>query len=812
MSVLLKFSKKFILFLMLSVIVAAFYVYLTLRASLPVVEGTIELPALQQPVKVTLDDYSNPTITANSSLDAYRALGFLTARERLFQMDLIRRKSAGRLAEVFGEAAVNSDIQQRHLQPERIAHTAVANLPAEQVNALNAYVTGVNSAIDQMQRLPFEFIVLDYQPEPWRLEDSLLVAFSMFQILSDEQESERMLSVMEQALPKQVTAFLTPDVDNYDSVLTAGTESWRPKQPIPAKALASLVNNQKSKTATATNELAHQHTLDKIAPIDTNDLAPGSNAWVVAGSKTSNGRAILANDMHLPLSVPNIWYRATLKYVDHHSSNMVSGVTLPGLPLIIAGSNNNVAWGYTNSYVDLIDLVTLKINPNNPEQYQTADGWQDFQHLKELIKVKNAEQHAIDVRYTLWGPVSPRPLLGKPVALKWTALDPAAVNLGLIDMHQANTLEQAITVMNNAGAPPQNAMLADQQGRIAWTLMGKLPKRRGFDGSVSRPWITKAIGWDGYIDAQEIPRVIDPPSGFLATANNRTVGKHYPYPLGHGYQTSFRVWRINQRLQEMQNISEADMLNLQLDTSTEFYRYYQQLAFSALTPQAISEKPSRQQLRDYIASWDGKAETTSTGFPVLFEFRKALALAILPAYLQACQQIQKDFEFSWSKKETPMRQLLDAKIPATQPYQKRYADWDSLILNVLEQTAQKLQDKHNITDLSDLTWGRINMTNNSHPFSGKLPMLKNLLDMPQNPLAGCPYCVRVVYGLFGASERMAISPGHLQQGIMHMPAGQSGHPLSSHYGDQQPFWEQGKALPFTSDVVAESFELLPVNN
>ncbi|MEE9412044.1 MAG: penicillin acylase family protein, partial [Methylococcales bacterium] len=235
MNLLRTFSKKIILLMLLCILAAALYIYLILRTSLPIVEGTIDLPDLKQPVQVTLDDYGNPTITASNNLDAYRSLGFLTARERLFQMDLMRRKSAGRLAEVFGEAAVEIDIEQRYLQPERLVRAAIANLPADQINALKAYVAGVNSAIDQMNRLPFEFIVLDYQPEPWRLEDSLLVAFSMFQILSDEQESERMLSVMEQALPKKVTAFLTPDVDDYDSVLTAGTESWRPKQPIPVE-------------------------------------------------------------------------------------------------------------------------------------------------------------------------------------------------------------------------------------------------------------------------------------------------------------------------------------------------------------------------------------------------------------------------------------------------------------------------------------------------------------------------------------------------------------------------------------------------
>ncbi len=797
--------KRTSLLMLFCTILATLYVYFTLHASLPVVKGAIDLPTLQQPVQVILDDFGNPTITAHSKLDVFRALGFLTARERLFQMDLIRRKSAGRLSEMFGEAAIDIDKKQRFLQLERAAQAIIANLPTDQLNALKAYVAGVNAAIDQMDRLPFEFIVLNYQPEPWRLEDSLLVALNMFQVLSAEQESERMLSVMEQTIPAAVTAFLTPDVDEYDTVLTGGTESWRPKQPIPVQELATILNNQQFIIETASSDVAQQILLDQVASIDTNDVAPGSNAWIVAGSKTSDGRAILANDMHLSLRVPNIWYRATLKYAD----NIVSGVSLPGLPLIIAGSNNHVAWGYTNSNVDLVDLVSLEINPNNPNQYLTVRGWQNFEHIKEQINIKDASPITIDVRYTHWGPVSPRLLLGTPVALKWTALDPLAVNLGLINIHQAKTLEQAVAVMNNAGGPPQNVMLADEHGRIAWTLMGKLPKRRGFDGSVSQSWATNAIGWDGYIDAQQLPRVINPASGFLVTANNRTLGKSYPYRLGHSFSGSFRAWRINQRLEKMRSINETDMLELQLDTSTEFYRYYQALGLASLTPQVIAEKPSRQALHDYLGSWDGKAEPNSTGFPVLFEFRKALAATVLPAYYQPSLDLQSDFKFSWSKKETPMRQLLDAKIPATLPHQNQYADWDSLILNILEKTTQKLQDKHQITDLSELTWGRINMTKISHPFSRKLPILSTFLDMAENPLAGCPYCVRVVYGLFGSSERMAVSPSHLQQGILHIPTGQSGHPLSEHYRDQQPFWVQGMALPFISDRVADEFELVP---
>jgi len=780
------------------------YLSASLRSSLPTYQGALTLSALKHSVQVRLDNHGIPTISTASELDAYTALGFLTARERMFQMDLMRRKSAGRLAEIFGDAALGFDRQQRNLQFERAVQAIARQLPADHLNALQAYVAGINAALEQMPTLPFEFLVLGYQPSPWRVEDSLLVALSMFQTLTLDQESERMLSVMEQALPKQVTAFLTPDVDVYESVLTGGTQSWRPSQPIPVQALATILNSS-TRTSITERKSRLQTSHDNLSTlVNSDDFAPGSNAWVVGGSKTSDGRAILANDMHLPLRVPNIWYRTTLNF----AGNMVSGVTLPGLPLIIAGTNGHVAWGYTNAYVDLTDLVSLELNPDNPEQYKTPDGWERFTHLKETIKVKNTDSQTIDVRHTRWGPVTSRTLLGKPVALKWTALDPTAVDLGLIHLHQAKTLEQAITVMNNAGGPPQNAMLADQSGRIAWTLMGKIPKRKGFDGAVSRSWTTKAIGWDGYLDAEQLPRVIDPESGFLVTANNRTIGKDYPFKLGHDYQMSFRAWRINQRLKAMQSISESDMLELQLDTKSDFYRYYQTLARSVLTPASIAEKPSRLMLLDTINSWDGKAETDSTGLPLLYEFRKALAREILPAYYQPCLQVQNDFRFTWSKKETPIRQLLDARIPDTLPKQQ-YADWDSMILDILEKTAEKMVASHKIDNLSELTWGEINTAEIHHPFSAKLPILSRFIDMPKTPLAGCPYCVRVVYGLFGASERMVVSPGHPGQAILHMPAGQSGHPLSPYYSDQHPYWEQGKALPFMSNNAARTFELIP---
>lgn len=782
----------------------ALYGYYQLNASLPKTDGTIQLYILDKPVQVTLDNYGIPTISAQSELDTYRSLGYLTARDRLFQLDLMRRKTAGRLSEIFGEAALAIDTEQRYLQLERAAKAIAKNLPDDQYQAIQAYSDGINAAIGQMHTLPFEFVLLNYQPQPWRIEDSLLVALSMFQVLSSDQESERMLTVMHETLPTSVIAFLTPDSDQYDSVLTGGSDSWRPKQPIPVKELSALLNSRHSQPRSAQQLASKPFNGLHSTLMATDDIAPGSNAWLVAGSKTTDGRAILANDMHLPLRVPNIWYRATLKY----NGNLITGVTLPGLPIIVAGTNNHIAWGYTNAYVDLIDLIRLEINPLNSDQYQTPDGWENFQHIEETIHIKDGGKRTTQVRYTRWGPVSPRELLGSSVAVKWTALDPNAVNLGLLHLHDTRTLEQAITVMNQAGGPPQNAMLADATGRIAWTLMGQLPKRRGLNGATSQFWSDGKIGWEGYLSPQDLPRVIDPPSGVLATANNRTIGKQYPYQLGHGYQVGFRAWHINQRLKEMDSITEDDMLRLQLDTQTRFYRFYQNLALKALDQAQPADNPSQQVLRNYLSNWDGKAAITSKGFPVLFEFRKALTAAILPNFYEPCLQTQPDFKFSWSQKETPIRQLLDAKLPSTLPDADHYQSWNQLILEVLEQTVTTLKETHDVETLDQLTWGQVNSTINAHPFTRKLPLLSNLLDMPEQPLAGCPYCIRVVYGLFGASERMAVSPGHLEQAIMHMPTGQSGHPLSNHYADQQPFWVEGKPMPLLSNTVTKRFELV----
>ncbi|NOU14662.1 MAG: penicillin acylase family protein, partial [Methylococcaceae bacterium] len=440
-----------------------------MMASLPSEDGSITLPGLVTKGAVHSDALGVPSIAAESREDAFRLLGYLHAWNRLFQMELMRRKSAGRLAELFGQSAAQLDRKQRSYQLLRTARTIVADLPAGQRLALQAYVEGVNSYIQQARILPPEFLALQHRPEPWKAEDSILVVLGMFQTLNGQEQDERMVSVMEHALPADLLTFLTPDSDSYATVLVGGSGSRRFSQTIPARSLAALPDTE--------GNLAQNR-------VDTENVVAGSNNWVVAGSKTVDGRAIVANDMHLGLGVPNIWYRAELKYQDRH----IFGVTLPGVPGIIVGGNDDVAWGFTNVTADLVDLISLDINPENPNTYRTSQGWREFGQHVETIKVKDAPDIAITLQDTVWGPVSDKSLLGRPVVIKWTALERHAVDLGLLDMDSVKTTSQAITVTNNTGAPPQNVVLADRDGHIGWTYMGRFPLRIGFDGLSSHSW------------------------------------------------------------------------------------------------------------------------------------------------------------------------------------------------------------------------------------------------------------------------------------------------------------------------------------
>jgi len=767
--------------------------YGIVRASLPDNDGRLSLPGLSAPAEVTLDERGIPRISARTREDAFHALGFVTARDRLFQMDLLRRHAAGRLAEVLGAGLAESDRRHRIMGFESLAQEVLARLPEDQKAVLRAYAEGVNQAVDLMPVRPPEFLLLGYRPAVWCPEDSLLVVLGMEENLSWPSDLERMLTVMKASLPSSVYAFLTPPMDHYTNRILNGDSSQYKPRAIPKNELAAILENVDD------NE-RHIALLEDVA------VPGGSNAFVVGPTKTHDGRAILANDMHLALTVPNIWYRAEL----HYANSNLSGFTLPGVPLLISGSNGHISWGFTSISGDLSDLVLLDIDPADRERYYTAKGFTRFGKRKETIKIRGKPDLTVEIRTTIWGPVLPDSLVGRLVALRWTALDPAATDLKFLDLDSVSDVNEALTLFNQAGGPPLNALVVDVLGNIGWTYSGKIPKRFGLNGSVAQSWANGIRGWRGYIAPQELPRIINPTSGFIVNANQRMVGEQtLPYAIGNNFGGGYRAYRISQLLEGMEDLTENDLLKVQLDSRTDFFRYYQQLALSLLKKDS---NPAEQRLKRNLASWDGYAEPESSGLTILIEFRRLLLDTVIGPYLVGCRRMEPAFRFDWLVLDEPLQQILEAELPELLPDKKTYQSWDAFLHELLILSERNVLDYYKANSPESVTWGMANTASIAHPFSSSFPLFQYLLNMPAEPLAGCIECVRWNAKGGGASERLVVSPNHEVEGILHMPTGQSGHLLSPHYRDQHIAWVEGQSLPFLTGLPRHRLEFVPTES
>ncbi|TDX61136.1 penicillin amidase [Methylosinus sp. sav-2] len=753
------------------------------RLPLPWEGGSHVVPGLGEAVVVEFDSVGVPHIRATSRTDAYAALGYATARDRLFQMDMLRRKTGGRLAEIFGSALVKDDSWSRAMGFERLAGAILRQLPAEQGAALTAYAAGVNQAMRDALAWPWEFTVLAYAPEPWRLQDSILVALNLAD-LSYSADQERAASVMRAALPEAVVDFLTPDGDCYNEMLAPRTPERCTPGALPAREIEQLMREAGGR--------------ERSAGLVQNERAPrGSNGWVVARGKTRDGRAILANDMHLSLETPNIWYQADLAY----GSRRVEGLTLPGLPMVITGTNGRVAWGLTSVEGDFADLARLRRDAAEPSKYLTSDGAREFSARVERIGVRGAPEIVLQVKETIWGPVLPEPLLGEEVALRWTMLDPIATNLDLMDMDSVATAAEAAPVMRGAGVPPLNALLADSSGSVMWTLMGKIPKRRGLSGLFAEFWDDGSVGWDGYYSQQELPSIVDPASGYIVSANQRMLGAaDFAPKIGHDYSGGFRAWRIDQRLNESSRIDESDMAALQLDASTEFYRYYQTLARRALNaPESEGDKDAAA-LIHALETWDGRAEDNSLGLPLIVEFRNSLIDAVLSPLLARCRALEPGFVYEWSNADVPVQRIIDSGRAELLPDRDTHHDWPHFLRAVLRESARRLAQSNGRRPVDDLRWGEANRVEIRHPLAAATPLLAPVLNMPRVPVAGCRQCVRFYFAdagkSSGANARMVVAPGRESEGLMQMAAGQSGQFGSPHYADREMDWVAGRSRPF----------------
>ena len=699
---------RFVFVISIIFVVAACTTIFTLMTSLSPKSGIEWSKEIDSHIVIEVDSQGVPTISSDSRKETAYGLGFLTARDRMFQMDLMRRRVSGRLAEIFGPSLAAFDRKQRALGFKRVAREISKRLPLEQLEVIQAYTRGVNHFNRRMNVRQIEFILLDYFPDPWTVDDCILVELGMFQTLTDSSPDERMMTTMRSALPDDLISFLTPKFDKYSTSISGQPISKDIGAVIPIKALESVRARVEKNYDSKGKEIFWE-----------NDLV-GSNCWAVDGSKTRDGRAIVSNDIHMRPTVPNIWYRVNMR----HGTASVSGVVVPGIPVVIAGSNNYVAWGVANAMSDVIDLVQLEINPENPAEYKTPDGWQRFETVSEKIIVRGSEDIEETFRSTIWGPVKPYPHLGRLTAVHWTALDADAVDFGLMEMDRAMNMEAALGVVRQFRGPPLSFVLADNQGTIASTICGMIPNRYGFDGSSSVSWANGRAGWAGYVKQDMLPVKQDPHSGFLVAANNRMYDEDVPLLLGHNFGNSYRAHRIAERLSGMTMVDEESMFRLQLDNVSHFFEFYRNLALEVLTDQVVEAENRKMGLRNIIAAWDGSADENSVAFGVLVQFRRRLIADVFEPIIQRCRKFDDRFEYVWWNKETPLRMLLAQQIPRTLPNPLRYTSWRKLIIASLEKSVEA-SCKNCVSPMLELkTWKEINVVPITHPLSGGVPFAK----------------------------------------------------------------------------------------
>jgi len=764
-----------------------------LRASLPVLDGEVALPGLSASVTVTRDALGVVTIDAANAVDAARALGYVHAQERWFEMDLMRRSAAGELAALFGPIALDTDREHRMHRLRERTRARLADIAGDQMPQLRAYAEGANAGLAALRARPWPYLLLRQSPQPWRVEDSPLVADAMYFDLQGAQgEQERALWTLRPHLPPALFALLARDGTGWDAPLQGD-----------ARGDAVLPGADAVDLRTLPMPAAED---DKLAMLESQavDRYPGSGNFAVSGALTGDGRAIVGNDMHLGLRVPNIWFRARLRYPDPRAPGGrvdVQGVTLPGLPLLVVGSNGHVAWGFTNSYIDSGDWAEQRACP----AMRTQDGGDcvPVAHHRERIDVAGGRPVEFDVEETPWGPVLAKQADGRVLALRWSAQLPGALRFDIGDMARARDLDDAFAIADRAAIPAQNLMLADSTGRIGWRLLGPVPQRAaacapdgGNAGDTCPPWTLRS---------DVAPRVVDPPSGRLWTANNRILDGADLARVGNGgYALGARARQARDDLAAKPRWNERGLLAVQLDDRALFLQRWWML----LRDEAASAKtPALRALADAAAKWDGRASANSTSYRIVRAWHRAMRARLLDGLTAPAQAaLGKDFVMP----DVPQFEGVAWPLVTQRPLNllpRKFASWDALFEDAAVEVRDTLAKDG---PLPQRSWGERNTARICHPLSMALPSFaKRLLCMPFDELGGDTDMPRVAAPDFGASERMVVSPGHEADGILHMPGGQSGNPLSPFWGAGHEDWVHGRPTPFLPGPARYTLRLEP---
>ncbi len=789
-----------LLSLLAVLLIALLALWWLLAGSRAQLDGTQQLPGLSAPVSISRDALGTVTIDGKNRTDISYALGYVHAQERFFEMDLMRRMPAGELSALVGPAALQVDLNHRRHRLRAVAELAYAQLPPVQKLELDRYRDGVNAGLAHLRVRPWEYFLLGSKPQPWRSEDSALIIASMYLDLNGDGRNERELHIAEMraVLPGPLVDFLLAPDPAWEAPLT-GRLSRSPVIPD-----ASVFNVRQQQPASSSAQV-----LAALAPA-LDEARPGSNSFAVSGALTGTGAAMLANDMHLGLRVPNLWFRTRLRYPDRTApggERDVNGVSLPGTPALVVGSNGQIAWGFTNSYGDWTDWVRVQRDPANPQRYKVPEGWATLEHHDEHIQIKGRPDAILPVEDTRWGPIMGKDVDGTPLALAWTAHYPRSYNLTLMQLERTPDVASALNLAPQFGMPAQNLLVADSAGHLGWTIAGNgVPLRGSADPLLPQDGSSAASGWQGWASAAQYPRIEDPIDHRLWTANNRTVDGSALALLGNGgHDLGARAQQIRDDLRGRASFAPANLLDIQLDNRALLLTHWQRLLQQTL---ANAQDPALRQMRQLTRAWRGRADIDSVDYRLARAFRNKVSEMVLAPFAVRVKQRHPDF--SW-----PAQNSAEAAVWAMihqQPVQlldPKYADWHDLLLDAARQVASELGQQRG--GLAARTWGELNRSDIKHPLSPTLPAwLGNFIDMPNQPLPGDNNMPRVAAPGFGASERFDVSPGHEAQGILEMPGGQSDNPLSPFFGAGHQDWVKGRPTPLLPGDTRYTLTLEPL--
>lgn len=766
-----------------------------LRGSLPRLDGEAALAGLSAPVSISRDALGVVTVAASGEADAMRALGYVHAQERFFEMDLMRRSPAGELSALFGAVALDTDRRHRVHRMRSRAREAVDAAPAAERELLTAYAEGVNAGLGDLRVRPWAYLLLRARPAPWRPEDSVLVGHAMYFDLQDAGNARELaLWRVRPHLPEALHALVAHAGSDWDS-------------PLLGRAIGDAALPEPE--AVDLRRLPAPSDGVALGMPGADPAAVGSNNFAVAGTLTAHGAALVADDMHLGLRAPGIWFRARLRYPDARAPGGqvdVSGFTLPGLPAVIVGSNGHVAWGFTNSYGDYLDWA---LETPCAESVTAGDGGAaagDCTPLvvhREPIEVAGGEPEVLEVEESAWGPVLHSTDDGRVLTLRWTAHLPRAINLGLAGMARMPDVERALVLARDIALPNQNLVVGDRAGRIAWRLLGPVP-RRGAGCEPTAPVDLATTGCTPWpMSTRHGPTVASPTADRIWTANARVVDGTALATIGDGgYALGARGAQIRDALRARDRFDERDLLAIQLDDRALFLERWHALL---LERARVQDAPALRALADASTDWDGRASVDSTGYRLVRAWRNAVNERIALGLLGPARAALGD---AFEMPALPQLEGVAWPLVTQRPQHllpSQYADWDALF----EQAAAAVRDDlAPAGPLTERSWGEANTARICHPLAQALPgPLRQTLCMPADPLPGDSHMPRVQAPAMGASQRMVVAPGREAEGIIHQPGGQSGHPLSPFWGAGHEDWVSGRPSPFLPGPARHSLVL-----